>query len=129
VSASLTGTIPAGDVYACDVSIGANTVGGAKIVRCSNSAVNGQSVACSDGSITVEVANTPTPPPDPTDTPTQRPTVQPTLTPIPPTNTPSRGSGDDDGCAVVAPTQSGTGSFLLLLLAPVALLWGRRSRL
>ncbi len=133
--------IPDGSVmYTCEVAISADAEEGATFpLACSEAGASDEEggelrVDCVDGVVTV--LSEPTPAPTATPVPTDEPTVEPTepvATPTssvpstptspPATNTPSR-QIDDDGCAVVAPTQSSTGWAFLLPLA--ALLWLRR---
>jgi hypothetical protein len=128
VAAQLGGSgssIAAGALYACDVSIAAGTMPGSKPVTCTGATADDRSIACNDTAIVVE---SPPPTSTPTSTPTETATPTFTFTPTDTaTNTPRPSGGEeDDGCAVVAPAQSGSGSALLLLLAPAFLLWGRR---
>lgn len=117
-------TIAAGSLYACDVSIAANAMTGSRSVTCSGAMADGVPIDCNDTEIMVVSEETPTPTFTPTSTSTPTRTFTPTEEP---TNTPRPiGSEEDDGCAVVAPAQGGSGMALLLLLAPAFLLWGRR---
>ncbi len=134
--------IPTGSVlYTCNVSIAAEATGTAPL-PCSNpgaSDPNGGALLaeCTSGTITIggePPVETPTNTPTATEPPTEStPTATATQTSAPPTasSTPTRtatqtggGGFDDDGCAVVAPTQASNG--WLLLLPAAALLWLRR---
>jgi MYXO-CTERM domain-containing protein len=128
-------------LYSCNVNIAEGAADGDYPLTCSNPGASdpdgGALLAeCTNGKITVgggPVTDTPTATPTETpttpageNTPTATNTAPPTNTATATrTNTISGGGGfDDDGCAVVAPAQTGNG--WLLILPAAALLWLRR---
>jgi MYXO-CTERM domain-containing protein len=141
--------IPSGSIlYTCEVTIGSEVAVGTYPLVCTNDSASdpdGNSVptTCTAGDVIVGVQ-----PITPTITPTSTPSVTPTATPtvtatpnvsptstgtitpvptstVPPTPTRTHKKNDeDDGCQVVAPSESGAAWLLLLPIA--ALLWRRR---
>jgi MYXO-CTERM domain-containing protein len=135
--------IPTGSVlYSCKVDV-ADTEGGDFPLPCANpgsSDPNGGALStdCMDGTITVGGGSGGTPTVTPTNTPPVTGGTPTNTAGASPTATRTGGGGggtptrvptapksfDDDGCAIVAPAQSG--SAWMLLLPAAALLWLRR---
>jgi len=144
LSLSNTDPIPDGSVlYTCVVNIKSTAADGQTYpLDCSNAGASDPdgvalSASCTSGSVVVGgVGPTNTPTNTGAPTPTNTPSVVSTATNTPtsastptitkkPTNTPGGSTGnDDDGCAVTAPANGGSG--WMLLLPAAALLWIRR---